>query len=390
MARVVTALAFADRHGAATLALLRRWVEQDSYTAAVDDVNAMGALLREAFALPELRCESRPGRGFGDHLCFRTRAWDERPSERVLLVGHHDTVFPPGTFQGWHEDGERVRGPGVLDMKGGIASVHAALSALSAVGALAALPVAFISVADEEVGSPDSRPFTAEWAKGAKAALVFEAGRPTDAIITQRKGTGILKVTVHGKAAHAGNAHADGVNAIWALARFVDAAQSLTDYDQGVTVNVGTIAGGTSKNTVPERAECVLDLRMVRLADGERAMAELAAAAARIGGELGARFELDGGIRRPPLERSDGSAELCRRYAACARAEGLGDGESPLLGGGSDANDVAQQGVPVIDGLGPRGRGFHTHDEHIETPTLLARTRALIRFLQDFPGGGSA
>lgn len=373
------------------MALLRRWVEQDSYTGAPADVNAMGGLLREAFSLPELTLVVRPGRGFGDHLCFRTMAWDHRPDRRVLLVGHHDTVFPPGTFQGWHEQGDRVCGPGVLDMKGGIAVIHAALAALSATGQLADLPLAFVSVADEEVGSPDSRPFTAELARGAHAALVFEAGRPTDAIITARKGTGSVTARAHGKAAHAGNAHADGVNAIWALARFVDAAQSLTDYARGVTVNVGTIAGGTSKNTVPERAECVLDFRMVAHADGERVMAELESAAARIAGETGARIELEGGVRRPPLERSEASVALYRRYAAGAAAEGLGDGESPLLGGGSDANDVAALGVPVIDGLGPRGRGFHTHDEYIEVPTLLARTRALIRFLtQDLPGGGLA
>ena len=266
-------------------------------------------------------------------------------------------------------------------MKGGIATVHAALSALSASGVLAEIPLAFVCVSDEEVGSPDSRPFTAEWAQGARAALVFEAGRPTDAIITARKGTGSVTARAHGKAAHAGNAHAEGTNAIWALARFVDAAQSLTDYERGVTVNVGTITGGSSKNTVPDHAECVLDFRIVQRADGGRVMTELGAAAEKIARGSGARIELEGGVRRPPLERSDASVALYRRYAACAAAETLGDIESPLLGGGSDANDVAALGVPVIDGLGPRGRGFHTHDEQIEMPTVLLRTRALIRFL---------
>ena len=374
-------LSHADRHQAETLTLLRRWVERDSFTAEIDQVNAMGALLQNAFGLPELALDARAGRGFGDHLCFRTPAWDREPEARLLLLGHHDTVFPPGTFQGWHEDGSRARGPGVLDMKGGIATVHAALSALSASGVLAEIPLAFVCVSDEEVGSPDSRPFTAEWAEGARAALVFEAGRPTDAIITARKGTGSVTARAHGKAAHAGNAHAEGTNAIWALARFVDAAQSLTDYERGVTVNVGTITGGSSKNTVPDHAECVLDFRIVQRADGGRVMTELGAAAEKIARGSGARIELEGGVRRPPLERSDASVALYRRYAACAAAETLGDIESPLLGGGSDANDVAALGVPVIDGLGPRGRGFHTHDEQIEMPTVLLRTRALIRFL---------
>ena len=148
-----------------------------------------------------------------------------------------------------------------------------------------------------------------------------------------------------------------------------------------MTVNVGTITGGSSKNTVPDHAECVLDFRIVQRADGGRVMTELGAAAEKIARGSGARIELEGGVRRPPLERSDASVALYRRYAACAAAETLGDIESPLLGGGSDANDVAALGVPVIDGLGPRGRGFHTHDEQIEMPTVLLRTRALIRFL---------
>jgi len=360
---------------------LERWVEVNSYTAATQNVNAMGQELREAFALLDLELAVQAGRGFGDHLAWRTRAWDERPSERVLLVGHHDTVFPPGTFEGWTKQGEIARGPGVLDMKGGIATVWCALSALRDANLLTGLPLAFISVADEEVGSPDSRPFTARWAIGARAALVFEAGRATDAIITQRKGTGGTKVTASGRAAHAGNAHAQGINAIWALARFVDAAQALTDYDRGVTVNVGTIAGGTSKNTVPERAELSLDFRFVHSEDGPRVVTALAEIARGIQQATGASFELSGGVRRPPLERTEASVALYELYAEHAREEGLGGDESPLIGGGSDANDVASLGVPVIDALGPRGRGFHTHDEHIEIGTVLQRARALVRTL---------
>lgn len=364
--------------------LLRSWVETSSYTAVPDDVNAMGELLKRAFALPELALGVEPGKGFGDHLAWRTPAAGDRP--RVLLVGHHDTVFPPGTFEGWREDGELVRGPGVLDMKGGIAVVWCALAALSDVGLLGGLPLAFVSVADEEVGSPDSRPFTARWARHAEVGLVFEAGRPTDAIITRRKGTGAVSVRVTGRAAHAGNAHQDGVSAIWALARFIDAAERLTDHSRGVTLNVGLVKGGTSKNTVPEHAECEIDFRLVRGEDGPSIMTALAEHARALEAETGARFELTGGVRRPPLEESEASRRLFERYAAHARAEGLGAEESPLLGGGSDANDVGSLGVAVIDGLGPRGRGFHTRDEHIVAATLAPRAAALARFLLDFAG----
>ncbi|RMH43847.1 MAG: M20 family peptidase [Deltaproteobacteria bacterium] len=345
----------------------------------------MGALLRDAFgAVDGLRGDVRPGGdGSGDHLWWRTAAWDRTAAGRVLLVGHHDTVFPPGTFEGWRVDGDLARGPGVLDMKGGIAVVYTALAALADAGALASLPVAFVSVADEEVGSPDSRPLLEEIARGAACALVFEAGRAGDAIITRRKGTGGLTVEVHGRAAHAGNHHADGINAIWALARFVDAAQRQTDYDRGVTVNVGVIAGGTSRNTVPARAECGVDLRFVRAEDGRDVVDRLRAIAGEIAADTGARFDVRGGVRRPPLERTPESVALYERYARAARASGLGDAECDLIGGGSDANTISALGVPCIDGLGPRGAGFHTHDEYIELSSLPLRTEALLRFLLD-------
>ena len=191
-----------------------------------------------------------------------------------------------------------------------------------------------------------------------------------------------MTVVAHGKAAHAGNNHKDGANAIWALARFVDRAQPLTDYARGVTVNVGNIRGGTSKNTVPERAECKLDLRFETVADAEALVATLRAAAeAAARGCRACRIEVVGGANRLPLERTAAHrAALRDEYAACARASGLGDGEAALLGGGSDANTVAPLGVPAIDGLGPRGAGFHTTNEYVELATFVPKCEALVRF----------
>jgi len=289
-------------------------------------------------------------------------------------------VFPPGHFEGWREDGRRAIGPGALDMKGGLAVIRTALAALEEVGALADLPIIAISVSDEEVGSPTSAAHLRELADGAACALVFESGRANDMIITRRKGVGAMTVTAHGKAAHAGNNHKDGANAIWALAKFVDAAQQLTDYARGVTVNVGQFAGGTSKNTVPEHASCALDLRYETVADAESLVAALrtAAEAAAI---PGVQIEVSGGANRLPLERTAASAALRDEYAACARAAGLGHGEAALLGGGSDANTVAPLGVPAIDGLGPRGAGFHTTSEYVELDTFVPKAEALLRFL---------
>jgi glutamate carboxypeptidase len=360
------------------LELTRAWVEVNSFTENVAGVDRVGAMLDEAFALPGLHGERVPSTGpYGAHHVWRTAA----PGAPVLLVGHHDTVFPPGHFEGWRVEGERALGPGALDMKGGLAVVRGVLAALADVGALADLPVVVVSVSDEEVSSPSSRGLLETLARGAACALVFESGRAGDAIITRRKGVGSLEARFTGKAAHAGNAHQAGVNAIWALSRFVDAAQGLTDYARGVTVNVGTVHGGTSKNTVPAEAVCALDLRYETVADAQALRARLQELAERSAASVGARVVLGGGPPRLPLERSEASAQLFAEYAACAAAAGLGHGESPLVGGGSDANTVAVLGVPAIDGLGPRGAGFHTTGEYVELASFAPKAEALLRFL---------
>lgn len=303
----------------------------------------------------------------------------EEGPKGILLVGHHDTVFPPGTFVGFRRDDTKAYGPGVLDMKGGLAIIRTALAALADLGVLAELPLAVVSVSDEEIGSVDGRRVIEDLARGAAAGLVFEAGRMTDAIVTQRKGTGKLKVTARGKAAHAGNDLASGINAIWALSRFIDGVQRLTD--GGTTVNVGLVRGGSSVNTVPAEATCDIDLRVVRGADGEQLLVAIDQLARELGEATGATFVIEGGLRRQPLERLPGTAAILERYAAAARAEGLGGDEAPLMGGGSDANTLAAIGIPAIDGLGPRGRGFHTHDEFAEVATFEPRVMALVRYL---------
>jgi glutamate carboxypeptidase len=317
------------------------------------------------------------GDGAAGHVVATTPGWSGRGG--TLLVGHHDTVFPPGTFVGFRRDETRAYGPGVLDMKGGLAIIRTALAALSDVGALEGLPLAFVSVSDEEIGSVDGRRVLEALGRGGAAGLVFEAGRMNDAIVTQRKGTGKLKVKAIGKAAHAGNDLASGVNAICALARFIDGVQRLSE--GGTTVNVGLVRGGTSANTVPAEAECEIDVRVVRAADGERLLVAADRLAREVAEATGAKLVIEGGLRRQPLERLSGTQAILERYAAAARAEGLGGDEAALMGGGSDANTLAAIGVPAIDGLGPRGKGFHTHDEFAELATFEPRVMALVRYL---------
>jgi glutamate carboxypeptidase len=364
---------------AAMEAELAELVAQNSFTDNVEGGRVVGDMLRRAFTIEGLEQRVVKSTRYADHLVLSTKG--DATKKPVALIGHLDTVFPPGTFEGYRRDGELARGPGVLDMKGGLVVVLHALRALAeTVGLSAVAPVRLVIVADEEVGSPEGQGVIQQAIAGAAGALVFEAGRKGDAIITRRKGTGSMTATSTGRAAHAGNNHREGKNAVWALARFIDKAQSLTDYARGVTVNVGIVSGGTSKNTVPESAQAQLDLRFETMKDGDALVESLTAAANEHGVEA-VTITTKGGVARQPLERPAASATLRDLYAACARECGLGDGEAGLIGGGSDASTSSAMGIASIDGLGPRGIGFHTKDEQIEVATLVLKARALARLL---------
>ncbi len=375
------ALAWLATRRPAAEALLRALVEAGSFTQDRAGVARVGDLVAPELEAAGLAVERLPGERLGPHLAFRGGA----AGAPVFLVGHLDTVFPPGTFEGFRVEGDEGRGPGVFDMKGGVVVMLLGLAAARRAGLLERVPLAGLLVGDEEVGSPESQPHLRRLAAGARAALCFESGRAGDLIVTARKGTASVRVTAHGVAAHAGNAHAQGKNAIWALARFVDLAQRLTDYAGGVTVSVGTIRGGTTKNTVPDHAECEVDLRFLAGADGARLEAALreAAAAAAL---PGTRLELDRSSWRDPLERTGASAALAAAYGACQRSCGLGSGEAELVGGGSDACTTGALGVPSIDGLGPRGRAFHTREEAVDLGSIVPKAQAFLRFLATLAG----
>ncbi len=364
------------------LALLERLVTVNSHTGnRVGGTRVAEQLAEEFSALEGFRVRFESSELYAPHLVIANER--ARSSEGcIALVGHFDTVFPQGTFEGFRLDGGLVRGPGVLDMKGGIVVVLTALRALAAEGLLAQLPLRIVLVSDEEVGSPEGAGVLTRELAGAACSLTFESGRANDAIITRRKGTGNIRLLAHGRAAHAGNNHADGANAIWALARALDAAQGLTDYERGITINTGKISGGQGRNTVPDSAEALLDLRFITRADGEAAIATLRELLRTASASVpGTSVELAGGLARPPLERTDANVALYREYAECARTVGLGHLESALVGGGSDAATTAAIGIASIDGLGPRGKGFHTHDEQFELASLVPKTEALVRFL---------
>lgn len=356
--------------------LLAALVERSSFTRDPAGVAAVVDLAEAELARAGLATERIASARFGPHLAFRGAA----PGAPVLLVGHTDTVFPAEAFRGFRREGDRGLGPGAFDMKGGIAVLLFGLAAAARAGLLARVPVAGMLVSDEEVGSPESQPLLQERARGAACALVFESGRPGDLVVTRRRGGGSVRAEAHGVAAHAGNEPEKGRSAIWSLARFVDRAQALSDAARGRSVNVGTFHGGTARNAVPDRASCEVDLRFETSADGRALRAELDSAA-RDAALAGTRIELAPAGWRDPLERTPASAALAAEYGEAQRAAGLGAGEAPLAGGGSDACTTAGVGVPSIDGLGPRGRGFHTPEEEVDLGSLVPKAEALVRFL---------
>ncbi len=356
--------------------LLERLVRQSSFTQDPPGVNAVASMIDAELSRIGLKVTRVPSTRFGDHLYFESAA----RAEAVFLIGHTDTVFPRRNFDGFELQGDLARGPGVFDMKGGLVVGIFALEALARAALLRHLPLRGMFVSDEEVGSPDSQPHLRERAAGSACALGLESGRAGDAIVTQRKGVASVQAEARGVGAHAGNEHVRGRSAVWALARFVDRAQSLTDYARGLTVNVGVFQGGTTKNTVPDQARAEVDLRYRTEEDGEAAYRALEAAAQGAAVE-GTRIHLVRSAWRPPMSRSEASAALAVEYGLCQEESGLGSGEAPLSGGGSDACTTSALGIPTIDGLGPRGSGFHTTEERVDVASLVPKALALARFL---------
>ncbi len=375
---------------------LRALVEQPSCTREPEDVEAAARIvdaMAERAGLSRRVVPDESGR-FAAHRVYATPAV-EADTPALALVGHVDTVFPRAMgFTGFSREGDAVRGPGVLDMKSGLSAILFALSAVRTVApdCFARLRARFVCVSDEEVGSPSSATLHRALAAHTEAAMVFEAGRSEDRIVTRRKGGAVFEITAEGRAAHAGNHHAEGVSAIHGLALLVPRLEALTDYQRGVTVNVGVFEGGTAKNTVPDHARCLIDGRFVAAEDGpwlERAVAELArdpfaglSADLEVPDKLrGLRMRVEGGVSRPPMEATEAGQRLRLDYERHAAAAGLAVGEAPLQGGGSDANLFAAEGVPSIDGLGPYGQHFHQREEWSSLESLRKRTEALATFL---------
>ena len=359
---------------------IRSWVEIESPSTDGDAVNRMVDMVEKTLGGAGLDTERIPGRdGFGDHLVART-PWAANEAG-IMALGHLDTVWAVGALEArpFRVEGGKAYGPGIYDMKGGAYLVCDAIRTIMEAGGRPPLPVTVVLVSDEEVGSPTSRELVETEARRAKYVLVNEPARPPrGAAVTARSGWGRFRVRVRGRAAHAGSDHRLGRSAVAELARTIVKIEAMTDYGRGVTLNVGTIRGGTRPNVVPEEAEAEIDLRFADPADADEL--ERALLGLRPEGE-GVEVEVAGGVNRPPFERSEAGMALFERARSVAAEVGL-DLEETWAGGVSDGNFAAALGVPTLDGLGAVGAGAHAEHEHIVVDRLAERSRFLRRLLE--------
>jgi glutamate carboxypeptidase len=350
---------------------LRALVEVESPSddkAAVDEAVRLTAGLAEGVGG---RVRLHKQKQFGDVL--EVRFGPGRGKRKpVLLLGHLDTVWPMGTLRAmpWREENGRFWGPGVFDMKAGVAMALAAMRVLEELGA--DRRVTLLLNSDEEVGSPVSRAITERLALGSVAVLVLEPAQGL-ACKTARKGVGEYRLQVTGVAAHSGVDFERGHSAIVELARLLQTVAGFTDLRVGRTVNPGTICGGTRSNVVAEHAWAEVDVRIAKASDAakvDKLFRGLKCA------DAACRLEISGGINRPPMERKPGTVVLYQQAKKLAAELGFVL-EEAATGGGSDGNFTAALGVPTLDGLGAVGEGAHAAHESVLIEHLAPRTALL-------------
>ena len=355
-------------------------IDCGSYTpAGVNRIaDAVSGTLKELGALVE-RIPHVPAGGerqLGDLIIGRL----EGSGPRLLLIGHMDTVFEPGTAaeRPFKVDGDRATGPGVSDMKGGLL---AGLHGLAALRSLDRRPsVTFVANPDEEIGSPFSTPHIRELVADHDAALVLECARANGDIVSARKGIADYEVTITGRAAHAGVEPEKGRSAILEAAHQVLALHALNGRWPSATINAGVIEGGTRPNVVPASCRLEVDLRAASASEFEMAAAEMEGIVMHPTVE-GITATLRKAAFHPPMERTPGNARLAELAIAIAAELGF-ELRDALTGGASDANTTTAAGLPTLDGLGPIGGDDHSADEWLDLTSVVPRTVLLAGLME--------
>ena len=371
-------LSYAQSHTDEIVDTLRQIVELESFSTDKAGVDALSAYIASRLEDLGARIEVVPQPDFGNHMLADI---GDGP-DQVLILCHMDTVWPRGTT------GQRpfsvqdgiAYGPGVLDMKAGIAITLHALGSLRELERLPKQRVRILFNSDEELGSTTSQQLIQDEAKKSAHVYCLEPSFGKEgALKTARKGVGMFTVKVTGRAAHAGNDPQNGISAVEEMAHQIIKLHSLTNYETGTTVNVGVANGGSVRNQVAPFAEGLVDLRVTSLDEAKRAEEAILGLAPVL---PGARVEVSGGLNRPPMERTDATAKLFENAKSIAQAAGITLTETQV-GGGSDGQFAAAVGVPVLDGMGGVGEGPHAENEYIYVDALPQRVALLAALLAE-------
>ena len=356
------------------VAFIRQLVEQESPSFNKPAVDSLACFLAATLERTGARVRLHRVKEFGNHVQADFAAGSR--AKPVLLLGHMDTVWDVGTLQRMpvrQKDG-RLFGPGVYDMKAGIAHMIFAVDALRSIRGALPRPVTIFLSSDEEVKSATSRAILEKLAKQSEAVFVLEPSAGIrGALKTARKGVGEYKLKVRGCAAHAGLDPQTGHSAILELARQIERIAGFNDARRGITVNPGIVRGGTRTNVVAAEAEAEIDARIARLPDAPRLDRKFRALRPF---DKMCRLEVAGGINRPPLERTPAVVGLFRKARAAACELGF-DIDEASVGSGSDGNFTAALGIPTLDGLGAVGEGAHADNESIVISEIPRRTALL-------------
>ena len=358
---------------------IREFVEIESPSDNKQAGDRMGAVLAGRFESLGGRAKIHRTEDYADNLQIDFPGRDG--AKPVLLLGHFDTVYPLGTLANMPcriVDGS-LQGPGVLDMKSGVALMMSAIEALKSWHRALPRPVTVFLVSDEEVGSSSSRKITEDLARQSAGVLVLEpAAGLRGAVKTARKGVGEYKLTVQGVAAHAGLDPGKGHSAILELSRQISAISKLSDLRHGISVNPGVIRGGTRTNVVAAEASIEIDVRIREVKQAKTLDRKLRALKPF---NKHCKLHIEGGINRLPMERTEGVAALYKKAQHIAN-EISWKLEEAAVGGGSDGNFTAGLGIPTLDGLGGVGEGAHAIHEYIVISELPRRALLLAGMIE--------
>jgi glutamate carboxypeptidase len=356
------------------LEFLYRIVNMESPSQEKRCVDAVIDVLEDAYCDLGFRTQRLPQEEYGDHLVADLHGGE---GPQILLVGHADTVYPLGTLSKMplSRDGDRLFGPAVVDMKGGLTVMLFGIKTFLNVRESLRGHLRVVVNSDEEPGSPTSRDLWPELTREVNWALVLEPAKPDGAMVLHRKGVGIFHLRVRGRSAHAGAEPEKGASAIRVLAKKILDLEGLADLNLGTTINTGVIQGGTHPYVVPDEARAEIDSRVPTLAEQERVLTAMRAVVERED-LAGTRSFLEGQFHRPPMEPALDIEALKATVEEEGNALGL-----PVrwthTGGASDGNNISASGVPTVDGMGPAGGGAHSSDEYMEIPSLFQKTALL-------------